>query len=339
MHSAVLMRHNPRNTGVSVLTLSQLSLRKSHDRSRPSAGETRLRATSSRPKTYDVATRTFEFVIASETPCRARRRGQWIDEVLPMSALKSIRQVKGIKILDNHSNWSLRNVLGVVEDAWIEGKNLVGRGRLSDRPDIAGIVRDVETGILDAWSVGCFLTKEGTLVERAGKVPLYTVGEWQPFEVSAVVIGADPTARTRGARSTALQLNNKTRSQDMDPETFRTRMAELFAGLTDEIVGLLGGEGDDASQHDPAPADAPQVSAAKRTAKLRQIGDICRKRGFEAEFKALETADASLDKFQDLLIASLRTSDTEISSTAKPATATRGKLISFSESSTGKAGK
>jgi len=331
--------------------LSQLSLIKKSSGVRLAPGPSRgLRAAVTQPKSWDAKSRTFEGTLASETPCRTYRlTPRWdvveVEEVLPMSALVDVEKLVGAPLLDSHSYWQVSSVVGVVEAAEVRGSGLWVRLRLSDRTAVDGIATDIESGILNSLSVGFEILDDGEVVERAGKLPLVTVRKWRAHEASLVAIPADETAKIRSAVGATSKTVKRLNSMPMDADTFRARAAELFAGLADEMVNLLADDSGDettgtqtttVTQTDDT---AGGLTAAQRTAKLRSIRDVCKKRGFEAEFSALEATDASLDKFQDLLIASLRTSDTEIDTTARPGAGQRGKLLSFSETTRGKAAK
>jgi hypothetical protein len=57
-------------------------------------------------------------------------------------------------VLDSHKRDSVRDVIGTVEAATIQNGRAIATIRLSDRDDVAGIRRDIHTGILKSVSVG-----------------------------------------------------------------------------------------------------------------------------------------------------------------------------------------
>ena len=133
----------------------------------------------------------------------------------------------------------------------------------------------------------------------------------------------------------------------MDAETFKTRMAEIFDGLTDQIVELIT-EDDGAGENETKPgktersADAaPAPSAAAQAAQIRSLREACKRNGRASEFEALEKSGADIAELRSLLVASIRTSAEEIDTTQKPASGKRGGgLVAFSETARGgKAGK
>ena len=114
------------------------------------------------PESVDAEHRTVELVWS--TGAAVRRRDPWTgkryDEVLSLEEahVDLSRLNGGAPLLNTHGAWDLRDVIGVVERAWIarEGEALVGRAtvRFSDRADVEPIWRDVASGIVRNVSVG-----------------------------------------------------------------------------------------------------------------------------------------------------------------------------------------
>ena len=178
----------------------------------------RLRSATSTPKSYDPETRSFEFVLASERPCRTWRVTEdWelveVDEILPMSGLVDIDDFVGASILTDHRYWA--PPVGVIEEARVEGDKLVCRGRLSKRKDVEELAQEVADGIRRSFSVGFEILDDGLARTRKGDVPLVTVRKWRAKEASLVSVPADDTAKIRsivkrpavGARSRILKFS------------------------------------------------------------------------------------------------------------------------------------
>ncbi|WP_395413438.1 HK97 family phage prohead protease [Methylobacterium sp. MA0201] len=162
------------------------------------------RAASIGLQSWDDETLSFEGVLASETPCRSYRFSPDgydivdVNEVLSMEGIRSVDQLVGAPLLNMHSSYSLQSVVGVIEAARVEGKQLIIRARMWDRPDLEDVIDGVRKGILKNLSVG-FDRFEETYEERDGKCPLVTVTSWQPAEGSLVAVPADATAQIRAA--------------------------------------------------------------------------------------------------------------------------------------------
>ena len=78
-------------------------------------------------------------------------------------------------LLAAHRSTSLRDVLGVVESAWILGPNGRKEGRakvrFSEREDVAPVVADVRAGILRNVSVGYNVSKWEKRQQKGDKSP------------------------------------------------------------------------------------------------------------------------------------------------------------------------
>lgn len=165
-------------------------------RDNPAALETR-RAT---VRTYSPENRTLEAVVATDTPVS---RPGYI-EILDVSGA-DLSAMRGAHVLNNHQQRSVEDVLGTVEEAWLEGTSIVARLRLSDRPEVASIVTAIRSGDISNVSAGYEVSewREGT---DANGARTRTAVKWRPREVSFVAVSADPSARTRSANATIREL-------------------------------------------------------------------------------------------------------------------------------------
>jgi hypothetical protein len=157
-------------------------------------------------KTFDPEKRTVDLVWT--TGARVRR-GFWepFDEELSLES-KHVRMARlesgAAPLLDNHSSYGgVRSILGVIESAKIDGKRGTATVRFSDREDVAGVVRDVQNGILKNVSVGYRVHKMVKVEDGDGQVPVMRAIDWEPFEVSLVLIPADAGATVRSGETAA----------------------------------------------------------------------------------------------------------------------------------------
>jgi HK97 family phage prohead protease len=107
-----------------------------------------------------------------------------------------------VRLLDSHDQGSLNAVLGVVEDARIEGANLVGRIRFADTEAGRNAEGMVARGELTGISVGYRVTT-WTLTSLANEVEVWRADRWELLEVSLVAVPADPLATTRSGQVTS----------------------------------------------------------------------------------------------------------------------------------------
>ena len=114
-----------------------------------------------------------------------------------------------VPVLKDHQR-TVDSVIGRAENIRVENGRALATIRLSDRPDLAGIRRDIQTGILDSLSFGFTVPKwreyseNGTRVREAEQIVVH--------EVSFVPIGADPQATTRGEVTMEQQQQEQIRS-------------------------------------------------------------------------------------------------------------------------------
>lgn len=148
-----------------------------------------------RPRTFDPEALTIEAVIASTTPVRRRdARGGFL-EILDPSGL-DLGVTRGASVLDSHQQAGIDNVLGTIDDAWIDGSEVIARLRFSSRPEIAPVVTDIRNGIIRNLSVGYEVGEWKAGKDTNGQRTMTAV-KWSVREASFVAVPADPTARTR----------------------------------------------------------------------------------------------------------------------------------------------
>ncbi|WP_162300821.1 prohead protease/major capsid protein fusion protein [Alkalilacustris brevis] len=171
-------------------------------------GAIATRAAAVAPATVNDAQRTFEVVWTTGAMVR---RYSWMrdeeydeelvvdDKALRLEALNS-----GAPFLETHRAHDLGAVLGVVVEGSVRIES--GKGyatiRLSDRDEVESLWRDIKAGIIRRVSVGYRVHKFERVAKAdrndGGERALYRAVDWEPLEISAVAIGADPAAGIRG---------------------------------------------------------------------------------------------------------------------------------------------
>ena len=161
------------------------------------AEETLTRAASFEPSTWKPDAATIEVVFSTGSDVmRSDFEGAYIERLSMEAAAVDLSQLRGASVLDNHDRFGgVAAVLGVVEDASVDGKRGVARVRLSQRAELAGFRQDVADGIIRSVSAGYKVSEWKVTKEANGRVK--TAVRWAPIELSFVCIGADPGAKTR----------------------------------------------------------------------------------------------------------------------------------------------
>lgn len=109
----------------------------------------------------------------------------------------------GAPFLANHDSYDVARTLGVVESASLNGKEGVARVRFAkaeDDPEADKIFRKIADGIIQNVSVGYRTYKAEKLAPSGNEeIPTLRAVDWEPYEISAVAMGADDGAGFRSA--------------------------------------------------------------------------------------------------------------------------------------------
>lgn len=172
----------------------------------PSAPVQARRAATFEPTSYNAADNSIDLVW---TTGAAVTRADWFTgefytEVLSTdpARVRLDRLNAGAPFLDSHREGDLAAVLGSV----VPGSARVADGqgtcrvRLAETPDVADQVAKIKAGHIRNTSVGySVFTFERT--ERPGEYPVMTAIDWEPREISAVTVPADPHCQIRSEPS------------------------------------------------------------------------------------------------------------------------------------------
>ena len=275
------------------------------------------------PETADGEVRRIEVVWS--TGAKVRRRdwltGKRYDESLSLegSHVDLSRLNNGAPLLNSHGAFELDKVIGVVEKAWIDDASHEGRAvvRFSERDGVTAIWNDVESGILRNISVG-YQVRSYEITEEDGKPPLWRAVDWQPMELSAVPVGADPHAGFRAAdeQTHPCQLITRAAAREkegtslMDEHETAERIDDAPENTQlddgEALVRANGSPTPRPAQADTAPVDTSQVTeravAAERS-RIAGIYDAQGKLGIErAVADGLVARGVSLDEARGVLI-------------------------------------
>ncbi|MEN9438319.1 MAG: hypothetical protein RIR09_2974 [Pseudomonadota bacterium] len=235
---------------------------------------TMLRAAQIEPATFDAKTRAVEVVFT--TGAKVRRydwgRDRMYDEELVVSpeAVDMARMNAGASVLNTHGQYRLEDVIGVVERAWIAGTEGRATVRLSERPELAGVVADIQSGVIRHISAG-YSIQSMEMVPPEARTDgersrwLYRATRWQPAEISFVPVPADAGSGTRSQPT-----------QGGEPCVFTTRAIVPPNQETSMPQGTENG-GTTAPEQTTAPAAAPAAPAADTRAA--DIADLCARHG------------------------------------------------------------
>jgi len=157
------------------------------------------------PETINKEKRTIDVVWS--TGAKVKRGGLWSDPFYEELSMKKDhvrldRLNAGAPLLNNHNNWDLRDVIGVVEKASVVSKEGKATVRFSEREDVGPLFNDVASGIIRNISVGYRVHKfEEVEGKNEGDLKTYRAVDWEPMELSFVAIPADAGAQVRNSEN------------------------------------------------------------------------------------------------------------------------------------------
>lgn len=167
------------------------------------------------PATLDKERRTVDVVFATETPVPRFGWEEDYNEILQCepSAVRMERINKGLPVIDTHNAMSVLNQFGKTEKVWFdEAKREIWATIIfSQRPEVEGIYKDIEDGIVSEISVGYRVYKFEREPQVDGKNPIYRAVDWMPTELSFCSVPADINSGTRNddAEKNAVIITNK----------------------------------------------------------------------------------------------------------------------------------
>lgn len=235
------------------------------------------------PASFDADARTIEAVWT--TGARVRRydwwADEWYDEELEVSerAVDMSRLGSGAApVLDSHRAHGLDNQIGVVVRAWLDGD--VGRAviRFSNRPELAGLIDDIRSGIVRNISVG-YSVRKYEITQTQGEVKLYRAVDWQPHELSFVTVPADAAATTRQQGMSAAPcvfVSADAGDQPEEPTMSKHTRAAVADSTAEDVTATPP-----ASDFSEPSATGPTAPAGDDTAASRaaEIAELCARHG------------------------------------------------------------
>jgi len=148
------------------------------------------------PASADREARTVEVIWSTGAPVRRRdMAGQYIERLSLAPESVDLSRLQGASVLDAHRQSAVRDVLGSVQSAAVDGQRGTAVIRFSARPEVEPLWQDVLSGILRHVSVGYSVEEWAETTEEGARV--LTAVRWTPHEISLVPTPADPGAHIR----------------------------------------------------------------------------------------------------------------------------------------------
>lgn len=250
--------------------------------------------------------------------------------VVDAASIRMDRLERGIPLLDSHSSYSLSNNLGVIEQPRIENGQLLARATFSRRPDVAGVVQDVQDNILRNISAGYARYRvEMIAPAEATGAWVYRVTDWEPMEGSIVNIPADLDAQfqraAQGTQANAPHADGQ--PPEHDTRTWQCEFIEIRTATPQTpTVGASAETTLETRKASPMPAEnaqtagAPTVPAATPAAtqavapsadaqRAADIATLCARHGMATRAADFITGGHTVDQVRAAILDDMATRD------------------------------
>jgi len=241
---------------------------------------------------FNSETRTFQAIAATDAPVLRNDLfdGQFYERLLMTpGAMRQARLQSGrMPILDNHRAASAGAQLGVVTRSTIREGQLVVDGRLTQADVATPIAQSAADGVACNVSLGYRVFKSERSKGPEG-LPLVTITDWEPIELSFVPVGADPNAYIRNLKGKTMPQARK--QNRVRPDQQRAPAAgDVLDRTVDDEIDELETEtrgADDLSADDLADDAGDRSPVARRVMSdrhARQAYDIAARHSLDAEW-------------------------------------------------------
>jgi hypothetical protein len=149
------------------------------------------------PSSFNPDKRSVSVIWSTGAPVqRYDFEGGFVERLSLAPEAVDLSELRGGPLLNSHNRRSVNEILGVVQDASVDGTQGLATVRFSERPEAQAVMRDVADGIVSRVSVGYSVSKWATEKDASGN-RTKTAIRWRPAEISFTAVAADPGARTR----------------------------------------------------------------------------------------------------------------------------------------------
>jgi phage head maturation protease len=200
--------------------------------------------------------------------------GPYIERLSLDPQAVDLSRLEGASVLDAHRQTAVRDVLGSVRSAAVDGKRGTALIQFSARPEVEPVWQDVLAGILRHVSVGYSVEEWSETTENGARV--LTAVRWTPHEISLVPTPADPGAHIRMETDMTDTTTTPAPPEAPNTETRAEANAEIrsiarIAGLDQSWIDgqIDGGADPDSARRAAFEALAKRSAPAIRTEQVR----------------------------------------------------------------------
>ena len=305
------------------------------------------------PGAINKEDRTIDVVWTTGATVRRARWAGWdslveYDEELVVSpnAVRLERLNDGAPFLESHRSWGLDSVLGNVVPGSVKIADGEGRAtiRLTSAPDAESTIHRILEGSVNKVSVG-YRVHKYEIEKRDGERELWRAVDWEPYEISAVAMPADPGASIRSEdaererlhpcaiirRDTTTAAAGQPKGHTMPTKKKQAANGAAETGRANDAIDQRAATSTadasrSAAQPEPTPQAAPahDDSAAAIEAERQRASEIltlCKRHGLDDRAEDMIKRGISLDAARAEILDHLADSDPFDGRTAVPAQA------------------
>lgn len=279
------------------------------------------------PSTFNETDNTIDVVWT--TGARVRRYDWWTETayeeelaVTPEAVDMTRFEAGTVQVLDGHRTYGgVDAILGIALRGSIENGEGKATLKLSTRPEVAGIVADIRSGIIRAISFGYTISKYEITraIDRTDGVnmPLYRAVAWQPNEISFVTVPADADASTRSQPANGVPCEFFTRApahtspnqQENNMLIQGTQPGASTAAPTDPNRSAVPAPAVTTTETPPAADDAAARAAQEAATRAAEITEMCTRHGVGQLAAGLIRSGNSVDQARAAVLDELARGD------------------------------
>jgi len=216
---------------------------------------------------YDSKARTVEGVFAAGSPVR---RWGFVETLNMDAAAVDLSRVAGgqCKLLDSHNSYEIDAILGVVEEARIEGGQLVGRIRFAETEAGRKAEGMVARGELTGFSIGYSIQRWLNVSQEDTGLEEWRADAWTLLEVTLCAVPADPAATVRAAAAHGLDPLASTATATQEDDMTRSAVAAAAPAAETPNTPAAAPAPEQRAAAPAAPAPAPAAPETERAAPV-----------------------------------------------------------------------
>lgn len=246
-----------------------------------------------RKDTFNEQDRTVEVIFSTGAAVKRYSwdEGYYMEELsMDPKHIRLDRLNKGASFLDTHEQWSMASRLGAVVPgtARIENGLGIAQIQITRNPEGERLMIDLRDGMPLNISVGykthAYERQEG---EDEGKLPTYRAIDWEPMEISAVPVPADPGSQARSAEKDTGAYDVPVFNRDGSPAAKAASRTDEDPNMTKEEIAAKAAEDKRLADLEAARNEGRELARKEvEAAEAKRVAD-------EAEAKRLAALNAA----------------------------------------------